>query len=102
MRIWWVVTMVDDEKAAQDICRNSIKQGLAACAQLESPVISIYGWEGEVVEGPEYRVVFKTSTAKRKPLMAWLEGAHPYEVPEILAWPVQEALPEYAKWVEEA
>ena len=91
--------MVDEKNTAIALSRGAVEQGLAACAQIEGPVTSIYSWKDRIHEDAEFRIVFKSSAGNRHLLMEWLDDHHPYEVPELLAWPVAEAGAEYAAWV---
>lgn len=91
--------MVGEKEQAARLSREAVEQRLAACAQIEGPVLSVYSWKGRIHEDPEFRIVLKTSAAKRQSLMEWLDEHHPYEVPELLAWPAAEAGREYAAWV---
>ena len=100
-QLWWVVTMVDKCESAMDLSKGAVSSGLATCAQIEGPVTSIYVWKGQQRQDPENRIVFKCTEKIVPVLMDWLKEQHPYEVPEILAWPVSRADPDYQKWAEE-
>lgn len=44
-------------------------------------------------------VLIKTSTERYPALEAAIRANHPYELPEIIAVPVERGLPEYLGWV---
>jgi len=44
-------------------------------------------------------VLIKTSTKRYPALEAAIRANHPYELPEIIAVPVERGLPEYLGWV---
>ncbi|NBS57961.1 MAG: divalent-cation tolerance protein CutA [Betaproteobacteria bacterium] len=44
-------------------------------------------------------VLIKTSTERYPVLEAAIRANHPYELPEIIAVPVERGLPEYLGWV---
>ena len=47
----------------------------------------------------ETLVLFKTSADRYDALETMLRQLHPYEVPEIIAFRVEQGLPEYLRWV---
>ncbi len=98
-RIWIVISTVDSEAAAAGLAAGSVRAGVAACAQVEAPIISHYTWKGQVEETREWRICFKIGETKREQLMSWIRTHHPYEVPEIIGWEARAADPDYADWV---
>ncbi|MBA2241399.1 MAG: divalent-cation tolerance protein CutA, partial [Chthoniobacterales bacterium] len=65
-------------------------------------VRSIYRWEGRIEESSETLVLFKTTRNRFDDLQRRLRALHSYEVPEIVALPLAEGLPEYLRWVGES
>jgi periplasmic divalent cation tolerance protein len=86
---------------AHDCCRALLREGLIACANRFSPVISHYRWEGELETAEEHPVLFKTSATRRDEAMERIAGLHRHRVPAILAWPVDMAHPAFTTWVGE-
>jgi periplasmic divalent cation tolerance protein len=93
-------TFPDPDTAAR-IARQLVDQKCAACANLLPAVESIYWWEGKVENAQETLVLFKTSRASYPALEATLRELHPYDVPEIIALPIEQGLPKYLSWVSE-
>ena len=54
----------------------------------------------EVETSAEVLIVFKTTAARYPELETRIRKLHGYEVPEIVAFPLANGLPEYLKWVE--
>lgn len=77
-----------------------IKEKLAACAQISSPITSIYIWKDQLEQEQEVSVTFKTSNKIKKVLENRLTELHPYELPQIL-WKEVLGSKEYGKWIEE-
>ena len=100
--VWIIQSTVGGEDVAGRLARESVEGGLAACAQVESPMISHYIWRGQLEESREFRITFKTGGGKLQELMTWIRANHPYEVPEILAWPATAVDEAYAKWIDSA
>jgi periplasmic divalent cation tolerance protein len=97
-----VLSTFPDAATAARISRQLVEQKCAACANLLPPVESIYRWEGKVENAQETLVLFKTSRARYRALERALRELHPYDVPEIIAVPIEQGLPEYLRWVSES
>lgn len=95
-----VLTTLPDDATATRIARDLVARGLAACVSIGAPVRSIYRWQGELEDAQEVPLTFKTSAAACDALVAALRAAHPYELPEIIAVPVERGLDEYLTWVD--
>jgi periplasmic divalent cation tolerance protein len=96
-----VLTTLPDEDAARRIARDMVERGLAACVSIGAPVRSIYRWRGEIEEAFEIPLTIKTADACYDALEQALRAAHPYELPEIVALPVDRGLDAYLHWVDE-
>lgn len=99
MEIWCLSTTLASPEEAHLLAESAVRENLAACAQIEGPFTSIYVWKDQLVNSTEQRILFKTDAARRETLQKWIRAHHPYEVPEILAWPVAEADADYAAWI---
>ena len=98
-RIWIVISTVDSEPAARELASGAVQAGLAACAQVGSPISSHYTWTGRAEEAREWRITYKTGESRRDALMAWVRAQHPYEVPEIVGWEAPAVDRDYAAWI---
>lgn len=96
-----VLTTTDSEARARALAAGAVERNVAACAQINGPVTSVYRWEGEVQTDPEWQVLFKTAAARYDALEAYVREAHDYDVPEIIATPVVRGGADYLAWVEE-
>jgi periplasmic divalent cation tolerance protein len=76
-----------------------VEERLAACGNIVGGVTSIYRWEGEVQREAEVLIIFKTAAARADALARRIRELHPYDVPEILALPVERGLEPYVSWV---
>ncbi|MGW7518949.1 divalent-cation tolerance protein CutA [Streptomyces sp. NPDC054796] len=95
-----VLTTTDSEEKARALAAGAVEQRVAACAQISAPVTSVYRWEGEICDDPEWQVLFKTAAARYEALEAYIRQAHDYDVPEIIATPVVRGGADYLAWVE--
>lgn len=94
-----VVTNCPDVAVAEDIARHVVEAGLAACVNILAPCRSIYRWQGAVETAEEVPLLAKTSRERYSALEAVIRDRHPYEVPEIIALPIEKGLPAYLEWV---
>ncbi|TNC28465.1 divalent-cation tolerance protein CutA [Amycolatopsis alkalitolerans] len=94
-----VTTTIDSEEAARGLAGRAVSARLGACAQIIGPVTSVYRWEGEVHSDPEWRVEIKTAADRVPPLVSLLKSAHGYDVPEIIATPIEGGSTDYLDWL---
>ena len=94
-----VITNLPDADSAGRIGRLLVEQRLAACVNILAPCTSVYRWNDAVETATEVPLLVKTTLARYPALQAALTEAHPYELPEIIAVPLQEGLPAYLAWV---
>ena len=76
-----------------------VEARLVACANVLAPCTSVYRWQGVVETASEVPVLMKTTRARYPELEAAIRARHPYELPEIVAVPVEHGLPAYLDWV---
>lgn len=84
---------------ARDTAARLVDERLAACCTLLPGCRSIYRWEGSVEQAEETLLLVKTTGERLSALTNRIAELHSYEVPEILAVPVETGLPAYLKWV---
>ena len=99
MDIRLVITNCPDEETANRIALAVVEAKLAACVNILPRVQSIYRWQGAVETAGEVPVLMKTTVARYAELEAAIRARHPYELPEIVAVPVEHGLPAYLDWV---
>ena len=97
MRI--VLSTIDDAQKARELATTLVNRRLAACVNIIPRVWSVYHWQGTVEEAVENLLILKTSEGRLDELVDGLRELHPYDLPEIIALPVETGLPEYLRWV---
>ena len=100
MSVLSVYAVFADAAEAERIGRTVIEERLAACINIFPPVRSIYRWEGALETAEEVAAIFKTHHWRADALMARLAELHSYEVPCIVAWPIEKVIGSFADWVE--
>ena len=93
-----VLTTVATRADADALARAMVEQRLAACAQI-SVIDSVYRWQGALQAEPEFRLLFKTLPERYAALQAALRECHPYQLPAIVGWTCDAALPDFVDWV---
>ena len=96
MFIAWttLATRADAEKLAAEV----VGLGLAACVQVEGPVISHYLWQGRPERTEEFRLCLKCLPDKLSALEAHVLGHHPYAVPEWVVVRAENVGEKYLSW----
>ena len=94
-----VFSTIDDVHKAQQLATTLVSGKLAACVNIIPSVWSVYHWQGTVEKAVENLLIIKTSEGRLDELMDRLRELHPYDLPEIIALPVETGLPEYLRWV---
>jgi periplasmic divalent cation tolerance protein len=101
MTVIAVLTNLPDSASAFNLARELVRRRVAACVNVLPAATSFYRWQGSAEETSEHPVLVKTTDERYPELEAAIRELHPYDLPEIIAWPVTAGLPEYLRWVEE-
>ena len=88
-----------DSATAERIAETVVGEQLAACVNIAPGLTSIYRWQGQVQRDAELLLIIKTRSARYPALEARIRELHPYEIPEIIALPVQAGLAAYLHWI---
>lgn len=88
-----------DAASAQAIAEALVGERLAACVNRLPGIHSIYRWQGAVTTDNEELLLIKTIAIRFEALRARLLELHPYELPELIAVPVERGHAAYLDWV---
>lgn len=94
-----VLTTTDTADKAQALASSAVEAKVAACAQIDGPITSVYRWEGGVQTDQEWRVLYKTTADRYTELEAHIGRVHDYDTPEIIATPITHGSGDYLSWV---
>lgn len=78
-----------------------VEEGLAACCNIVPEIKSIFKWKGKLCKEKEVLLLVKSKMALFKKLQERVRKLHSYEVPEIIAFPIETGLQDYFKWMDE-
>jgi periplasmic divalent cation tolerance protein len=84
---------------ARCIVRELVESKLIACGNIFPNVESIYRWKGEVESASEVFAMLKTTDEAFDRLQIKFNSLHPYDVPELVAYPIGRGLPAYLEWI---
>ena len=88
-----------DAASARAIAEALVGERLAACVNRLPGVHSTYRWQGAVTTDSEELLLIKTTAAGFDALKTRLLDLHPYELPELIAVPVECGYAAYLDWV---
>jgi periplasmic divalent cation tolerance protein len=96
-----VTTTVASAEDAERLAAALVERRLAACVQIDGPIVSRYRWHGALERANEWRCTLKTRAALFDAVAAAIAELHTYEVPEIVATDLDAVAPAYAAWIDE-
>ncbi len=94
-----VLTTCPDAAAADRIARALVSERLAACVNILPVARSVYWWKGRVESAAEQLLIIKSMTDAYSSIQKRIRELHPYELPEVIAVPVVDGLPDYLAWI---
>jgi periplasmic divalent cation tolerance protein len=86
-------------ETALQLAERLVGESLAACVNCLPEVTSVYRWEGKVTTDSETLLLIKTPADRFEALKARLLELHPYDLPELIAVPVECGHEAYLAWV---
>ncbi|MFM8551576.1 MAG: divalent-cation tolerance protein CutA [Nitrospiraceae bacterium] len=95
-----VFVTASSEEEASRIGRRLVKDKLAACVNMLPGVRSLFWWEGKVAEERETLMILKTRASLFPDLARAVKAIHSYQVPEIVALPIQNGSADYLAWIQ--
>jgi periplasmic divalent cation tolerance protein len=99
VRVFQVTVAVPSEDVGAEVADALLEPRLAACVQVLGPMTSRYWWEGKREESVEWLLLAKTRDDLVDRVVEAVRAAHPYDVPEVLATPVEGGDADYLRWV---
>lgn len=97
-----ILVTVPDVGEGGKVADALVGEKLAACVNMIESVSSIYWWKGKVERGAEALLVIKTRSSLVERVVARVRELHSYEVPEVVALPIEAGNPDYLKWLDES
>ncbi len=98
-KILLVLTNLPDRDSARRMADALIENRAAACVNILAECSSVYRWQEKIETASETPLLIKKTRAAYPRLEATIRAHHPYELPEIIAVPVDAGFPGYLQWV---
>jgi periplasmic divalent cation tolerance protein len=94
-----VYSTFPDEATARRIGETLVTARLAACVNIQPPMLSIYEWQGRLETAPERAMFIKTRRVLADAAIAAARRLHPFIVPCFLILPIIGGDPDYLAWL---
>jgi periplasmic divalent cation tolerance protein len=94
-----VLTNLPDQETALQLAQSLVDKRLAACVNVLDGCTSVYRWQGGIQTDREIPVLIKTRAKGYASLQAEILALHPYQVPEIIALPINRGFEPYLEWI---
>jgi len=95
------MTATETREQAVELAGASVKARLAAGAQINGPIISVFWHLGEFGQSAEWQLILKNTQGKYRELETFLIENHPWNNPEVIAVPIMAGSPKYLGWIAE-
>ena len=96
-----LLSTVPDPETGERIAAALVAERLAACVNILPGLTSIYQWQGETHRDAECLLLIKTRKSLYTQVETRLLALHPYELPELLAVPLEGGLAGYLQWIQD-
>ena len=97
-----VLTTCGNDEDARALARVLVERRLAACVNAIGNVASTYRWKGEVQQDQETLLIIKTTAPRLGALERAVREHSKYDLPELIALPVEAGSADYLAWVRES
>ena len=94
-----VLTTCPDMEAAERLAQALVTERLVACVNILPITKSIYLWKGKVESAAEQLLIMKSVARAFRAIQKRILELHPYELPEVIAVPIADGLPDYLAWI---
>ncbi|BET27301.1 periplasmic divalent cation tolerance protein [Limnobacter thiooxidans] len=92
-------TTVDSKTKATNLARQLVESGGIACASIVGPIESVYFWQGQLEQTPEWMLMMKCSEKQVEKLKAVIVELHEYDLPELIVLPIVDGHLPYLNWI---
>lgn len=97
-----VLTNAPDHDTAIELANSLVGKRLAACVNVLDGCSSVYRWQGGIQTEREVPLLIKTRSDRYTAVQQAILESHPYEVPEILAIPIDRGFEPYLRWLSDS
>lgn len=94
------ISTCPNEDVAEALAEMLVNEKLAACVNILHGALSVYEWKGKVEKEQECVLLIKSRKDRLKMLEERLLAEHPYELPELIAVPIESGSAAYLSWID--
>ncbi len=94
-----VITTCPSMEEAEGLAEKLLTARLAACVNIVPGVHSLYEWQGKLQREQEFLLLIKSRTEGFPELEKLVQASHSYELPELIAVPIEEGSAAYLNWI---
>lgn len=98
-RFLLVMTTCNQRTSARRIGDGLVEQGLAACVNIIPAIESVYRWQGRIEHDEELLLIIKARASDYARLEQAIKDLHDYELPEVVAVPIETGSADYLNWI---
>jgi periplasmic divalent cation tolerance protein len=95
----FVYATFPNHDVAAAIAESLLKKKLIACANILPQIRSLYMWKGKMQDEGEVVMILKTTSERYDELEEAIVKAHPYDVPAIVALPIEAGHAPFLEWI---
>ena len=88
-----------NQEEAETITKALLKKKLIACSNIVPAIQSMYWWKGKIEKETEVLLMVKTHSQVWDDLVKEVKRHHSYDVPEIIATPIETMNQDYRDWL---
>lgn len=99
MKTCLVYMTAADVAEAEKVGAALVEKRLAACVNVLGGVNSMFWWEGAVQKEQEIAFIAKTAADRLDALKAEVRALHSYDVPCVIALPMEGGDAEFLEWI---
>ena len=94
----FILTNFSSDASARSVSRILMQEKMITSVNLFPPHLTLYPWNGELLERSETSAIFKTSVENKMRLIKRLKDLHPYDLPSVVSMGAQ-ANADYVAWL---
>lgn len=88
-----------DTVTAKSLANSLLDEQLIVCANILSPIHSIFEWAGERGEAAEVGLLMKTGAELLDAVCERMAELHPYDTPVVIGWEADAASKSALNWI---
>ncbi len=100
MHHYLLILTCPNMEVAEALAEMLVSEKLAACVNILPGARSVYEWKGKVEKEAECVLLIKSRKDRLQMLEERLLAEHPYELPELIAVPIESGSAAYLSWMD--